>query len=48
MTSHDYMLELLSGWRRKFTPDELKMLAEQLKQLMELVRKEKNETKSKS
>ena len=41
MTSHDYMLELLSGWRRKFTADELGMLAEQLKQLVKLAKEDR-------
>lgn len=36
MTPQDFMLEIISGWRRKFTPDELTMLAEQLKQLIKL------------
>lgn len=36
MKPEDFMLEIISGWRRKFAPDELTMLAAQLKQLIEL------------
>ena len=39
MKSEDFMMEIVSGWRRKFTPDELTMLIEQLKQLVELSQK---------
>ena len=40
LTSQGIMVDIVSGWRNKFTPEEITMLMEQIKGLIELSKSE--------